>query len=156
MDSIILMLTAMFSSMLTFYVNIYRKQGPVRSSALLTFVVAAFFYLFPELLSPSLTKAIPVVFIGGSFIGMVSASKVAKLWRIAMSGLVFGFIFLHTSRFFDGYGGALGTAACIAVLVVMGIPFIRTNRKMSVGFLKLRRMLFNPKKQQHVRLKKGV
>lgn len=140
MEKLILILTGICGAMATYYVNTRLKQGPVRASALLTLPIAAFCYFFPEILSPYLTKNIPVVFIGSTFIGMVSAQKMSTYTGIAIAGLVFSAIYLNTSRFFDGYGGSLGTSACISILVMLCIPYFKSKRNLTVGLLQLRRM----------------
>lgn len=140
MEKLILILTGICGAMATYYVNTRLKQGPVRASALLTLPIAAFCYFFPEILSPYLTKNIPVVFIGSTFIGMVSAQKMSTYTGIAIAGLVFSVIYLNTSRFFDGYGGSLGTSACISILVMLCIPYFKSKRNLTVGLLQLRRM----------------
>ncbi|OJV55892.1 MAG: hypothetical protein BGO31_17550 [Bacteroidetes bacterium 43-16] len=140
MEKLILILTGICGAMATYYVNTRLKQGPVRASALLTLPIAAFCYFFPEVLSPYLTKNIPVVFIGSTFIGMVSAQKMSTYTGIAIAGLVFSAIYLNTSRFFDGYGGSLGTSACISILVMLCIPYFKSKRNLTVGLLQLRRM----------------
>lgn len=140
MEKFILVLTGVCGAMATYFVNTKLKQGPVRASALLTLVVAMFCYFFPELLSGYLTKNIPVVFIGSTFIGMVSAQKMSTYTGIAIAGLVFSAIYLNTSKFFDGYGGSLGTSACISILVMLCIPYFKSKRNLTVGLLQLRRM----------------
>ncbi len=148
MEMLILILVGVAGSLLSYFTNVSLKQGPIRSSAMLTMFVAGFLYLFPGLLSPYLTKNIPYVFIGASFIGMVSTHQLSSHLGIGLAGLIFTFIFLHTSRFFDGFGGALGTSACVSILAVMSIPFLKTNRKVTVGFLQLRRVVFRQKKRR--------
>ncbi|MBL7706463.1 MAG: hypothetical protein JNM21_13040 [Taibaiella sp.] len=140
MEKLILVLTGMCGAMATYYVNTRLKQGPVRASALLTLVVAAYCYFFPDTLSPYLSKNLPVVFIGSTFIGMVSAQKMSTYTGIAIAGLLFSAIYLNTSKFFDGYGGSLGTSACISILVMLCIPYFKSRRNLTVGLLQLRRM----------------
>lgn len=151
MEKFILMGTGICGAMATYFVNTRLKQGPVRASALLTLTVAAFFYFFPEVLSVYLTKNIPVVFIGSTFIGMVSAQKMSSYTGIAIAGLVFAIIYLNTSNFFDGYGGALGTSACISILVMLCIPYFKSKRNLTVGLLQLRRMALKGWKKNKVK-----
>lgn len=151
MEKFILMGTGICGAMATYFVNTRLKQGPVRASALLTLTVAAFFYFFPEVLSMYLTKNIPVVFIGSTFIGMVSAQKMSSYTGIAIAGLVFAIIYLNTSNFFDGYGGALGTSACISILVMLCIPYFKSKRNLTVGLLQLRRMALKGWKKNKVK-----
>ncbi len=147
---IILVLSAS-TAVFTHLLHVRFKQGPVRASALLALVAGLIFHFFPTWLSADLSKHIPLVVIGASFIGMVSSDRLANILGIIIAGLLFGLIYAHTSRYFDGYGGALGTAACIAVLVCMAIPHLSSKRKLTVGILQLRRMLFNSKRKTNYR-----
>lgn len=147
MIAFVLILTAIIAAMLTFYVNHQRKQGPVRSSALLSLMVASIFYCFPKLLPTELAKNIPVVFIGGSFIGMASKKIIDSYFKLAISGLVFAVIYLNTSRFFNGYGGALGASAGISLLSVLSLPFFTPKKHhLTNGVLQLRKIIFKRNK----------
>lgn len=121
MNDLILISVGALGAMFTFYVNESLKQGAVRASALPSLIVGFFFYAFPEILDPYLTKNIPLVFIGTSFIGMVSAQVTKSYGLLAVAGVLFGIVYINKSYFFDGYGGALGTLACIALLATLGI-----------------------------------
>jgi hypothetical protein len=134
--------TAILAAMLTFYVNHHLQQGAVRSSALLALIVALLFHFFPNILSASLTKNIPVVFIGGSFIGMASKKVVDSYLKLAISGLVFALIYINTSNFFNGYGGALGASAGISLLSVLSLPFFSPKKHLTNGILQLRKVIF--------------
>jgi hypothetical protein len=134
--------TAILAAMLTFYVNHHLQQGAVRSSALLALIVALLFHFFPDILSASLTKNIPVVFIGGSFIGMASKKVVDSYLKLAISGLVFALIYINTSNFFNGYGGALGASAGISLLSVLSLPFFSPKKHLTNGILQLRKVIF--------------
>ncbi|MNK03403.1 hypothetical protein D3C87_212500 [compost metagenome] len=143
MTSFIIITTAIIAAMLTFYVNHKLKQGPVRSSALLSLLVALLFHFFPNWIDADLSKNIPVVFIGGSFIGMVSKKIVDSYFKLAISGLVFAIIYLNTSSFFNGYGGALGASAGISLLSVLSLPFFTPKKHhLTNGILQLRKIIF--------------
>lgn len=142
MELWIFILTGIAGATGTYFVSTWLKQGPVRASALLTLLVAGFFNLFPASVSLYLAKNIPVVFIGASFIGMVSSQHLSTYTGLAISGVIFTVIYLNTSKMFNGYGGALGTSACISLLVVLSIPYFRSRRKLTVGLLQLRRLMF--------------
>ena len=147
MTAIIIIFTAIIAAMVSFYVNHELKQGPVRSSALLSLLVALPFYFFPNVLDVSLGKNIPVVFIGGSFIGMASKKIVDSYIKLAISGLVFSVIYLNTSNFFNGYGGALGASAGIALLSVLSLPFFTPKKHhLTNGILQLRKIIFKRNK----------
>ncbi|UNY97866.1 hypothetical protein MQE36_12310 [Zhouia spongiae] len=147
-EQIILIGTGIVGALGTFILNTKLKQGPVRASALLALLVGGFFYLFPDTLPLQLSQNIPVIFIGGTFIGMVSSRVVSNYLLIALSGLIFSFFYLNTSKFFEGYGGALGTAACISLLATLSIPFLNKKKKVTNGILVLRKQLFRKLKKR--------
>ncbi len=147
LDESILLLVGFFGAMLTFYLNEGVGQGPVRSSALLSLTVSLFFHFFSGAADPYLVKNIPLVFIGSSFVGMVSSRLVSNYWLIGLAGAVFCVIFLNTSRFFSGYGGALGISACISLLSILSIPIITKKHRLTNGFALLRKMVFKISKR---------
>ncbi|WP_344851177.1 hypothetical protein [Pedobacter jeongneungensis] len=148
LNGAILLLVGFFGAMLTFYLNEGLGQGPVRSSAMLSLGVALFFHFFPHITDPYIVKNIPLVFIGSSFIGMVSSRLVSNYWLIGLAGTVFCIIFLNTSRFFTGYGGALGISACISLLAILSIPIVTKKHRLTNGFAILRKMLFKIRRKQ--------
>lgn len=121
MSDLIIITTAILGVVLTFFVSHHLRQGPVRASAGLSLLVSLLFHFFPTLLPPGLTGTVPYVFVGGSFIGMVSAEVLNNYFFLAVSGAIFSLIYLNTSQVFNGYGGALGTTACIALLVSLSL-----------------------------------
>lgn len=141
-DQLLLIAIGFVSAILTFFVNEELKQGPVRSSAALSLLVALFFHYFPGSLDSYLVKNIPLVFIGASFIGMVSSRLLSNYLLIGIAGIIFCLIFLHTSKFFNGYGGALGTSASISLLAVLSIPIVSKHKRLTNGIIQLRRILF--------------
>lgn len=129
MEIIILFLTGIISALLTYVVNNKYKQGAVRASAGLSLMVGLFFYLFPDIFTPYLTKNIPIVFIGATFIGMVSSKILSSYLLVGFSGFIFSIIYLNASPFFKGYGGALGTTAAISVLVSLSLALVSKSEK---------------------------
>jgi len=130
MEVSILFITGIISALLTYLVNNKYDQGAVRASAGLSFIVGLFFYFFPEIFSPYLTKNIPIVFIGATFIGMVSSKILSSYLLVGFSGFIFSIIYLNASPFFKGYGGALGTTAAISVLVSLSLAVVSKSKKM--------------------------
>ncbi|MEY8862130.1 hypothetical protein [Tenacibaculum singaporense] len=124
-------LTSVLGAFLTFLVSTKYKQGPVRASALLTLIVAGFCFLFPQVFSESVTKQIPWTFFGASFVGMTSSKLTRNYTSIVFAGIIFGFIYTVSPTFFNGYGGALGTAACISILVIIGLNNLIRHSKVS-------------------------
>ena len=148
METAFLLIVGIIGAVTTFYVNTRLSQGPVRSSALLTLLVAGTIHLFPDLFSAYLTANIPVVFIGASFIGMVSARQLSTYLGISLAGIIFTLIYLNTSIFFNGYGGALGTSACISLLVVLSIPYFKSKTGLTIGLIQVRHMASRSKRKK--------
>ncbi|AWV97100.1 hypothetical protein [Arcticibacterium luteifluviistationis] len=124
MNNIAIIITGILGATLTFYVSENLKQGPIRASALLSLIVGSFFFSFPEILNPYLSKNLQIVFIGTTFIGMVSSEAKGSYFRLALAGSLFSIIYINKSNFFEGYGGALGALALIALLTTMGFSVI--------------------------------
>lgn len=138
-EQLILFIVGGFSAMLTFFLHVDLNQGPVRASSLVGVLVGIFVLLCPDLLSPYLTKNLPLVCFGASFIGMVSSKVLSNYFLIGFSGIVFTIIFFNTSSFFNGFGGGLGSAACIALLVSLSLPLLRKQRKLQKRGLQIKR-----------------
>ncbi|WP_158973638.1 hypothetical protein [Cellulophaga sp. L1A9] len=155
MNILIVIITGILGTILTFYFSAHLKQGPVRASALLSLIVALFFQLFPELLNPYLTKNIPIVFIGASFIGMISSEAKGSYSILVIASVLFSVIYINKSQFFNGYGGALGASAFIALLTTMGISVVFSkNKKIAQRVLLNRKRVLNRKKHNKKALDK--
>lgn len=140
--SYIFITTAIVATALTFYTNHKLKQGSIRSSAMLSLAVALVCYIFPTLFGSELTKNIPMVFIGSSFIGMASKKIISNYFKLAIAGAVFAIIYLNTSIYFAGYGGALGASAGISLLSVLSLPFFTPKKhQLTNGVLQLRKII---------------
>ncbi|GEQ85420.1 hypothetical protein ULMS_09280 [Patiriisocius marinistellae] len=148
MNEFIIIITGVLGATLTFYVSKNLKQGAVRASALLSLAVGLFFYCFPELLNEYATTHIPIVFMGTSFIGMVSSKVQTNYIVLAVAGFLFSFIYLSKSNFFDGYGGAIGTLALISLLVIMAFSkIIPKSTRLDNVILSLKRAALKFKKK---------
>lgn len=139
---LILIFVGFIAAVFTFFMNVRLKQGPSRSSALLSLLVGSYFHFFPAAMDAYLVKNIPLIFIGASFVGMVSARLLSSYFLIGLAGMIFCLIFLNASKFFEGFGGALGTSAAISLLVVLSIPVLSKKGKLTNGLLLLRKVLF--------------
>ncbi|MCK0125652.1 hypothetical protein MWU76_14770 [Gelidibacter sp. F2691] len=144
MNMLVIIVFGILGSVGTFYVSHKYNLTTVRTSALLSLGVALFFYGFPELLNAYLTKNIPVVFFGTSFIGMVSSKLKVGYVRLSIAGLIFSLIYVNKSRFFEGFGGALGALAFISLLATMGLyDLLRRHPKIKNSIALVRKKISN-------------
>ena len=151
---VVLLLCSVSATLLTYEINIRFKQGPVRASALIALFVGGFFYFFPNLLPEFYTKNIPLYLIGGTFIGMVSSAINISYVSLILSPILFAVLLHYTSKVFNGFGGALGTTACIALMCTMAFPIITKNKKVTYGY-RLLRIIFKKRKRRKI-LKRKV
>ncbi|WP_010228235.1 hypothetical protein [Gillisia marina] len=121
MDNLFIILTGIIAVIATFYVSTRLNQGAVRASAGLSLTVALFTLIFPDLFSNYLLVHIPIVFLGASFVGMVSKELISNYWVLGLAGLLFSMLYLNTGSYFEGFGGALGTTASISVVLILGL-----------------------------------
>lgn len=135
---IILTLAAVFGTLCTYFLSHKKNQGPVRSSALLALLVGGFFYFFPNSVSAVYASKIPIYVIGGSFIGMVTTKTNISYLSLILSPILFSILMVYMSRYFTGYGGALGTMACISLMCSMAFPLLTRNKKVTYGYRLLR------------------
>ncbi|MCG1036979.1 hypothetical protein [Polaribacter sargassicola] len=149
LEFLLLLIIGGGSAVATFVLQIKWKQSPVRSSAIVGVIASVSVLLFPKILSTYLTENIPLVCFGASFIGMVSSKVVSNHFLIGISGVIFTIIYFNTSTYFNGFGGGLGSAACIALLVTLSIPILKKNRRISNGFLLLRRQMRSRMKKKN-------
>jgi Sec-independent protein secretion pathway component TatC len=127
MNTFILIITGIIGATLTYFVSEHLRLGAVKASALLSLVVGLFFYVFPDVLNMYLTEHLPIVFVGTSFIGMVSSKTLKSYTLLAIAGSLFTAIYITKNHVFDGYGGALGALAFIALVTTMGFAFVVSN-----------------------------
>ncbi|WP_283640866.1 hypothetical protein [Mesonia mobilis] len=120
----IIIFTGIAGSLITYYLNNHLKWGAVLASAFPSLLVGLFFYFFPFLVEENLAQQIPVVFIGASFVGMVSNKVLHHPIYVILAGLIFSIIYLNKAQFFNHFGGALGTSACIAVVAAIGLATV--------------------------------
>ncbi|MGS2741752.1 hypothetical protein [Sinomicrobium sp. M5D2P17] len=144
MELLVLIITALTGALATYYCCNRFGWSPVRSSAMLSMVVALFFKIFPDVLSQYLTETIPFVFIGATFVGMVSARQTTSYFGISLAAVIYSIILLNMSDYFQGYGGALGTTACVALLVVLSSRYLKSDKKVYVGTRKVWKQVKKP------------
>ncbi len=125
---LVILITSVLGASLTFFVSSLTELSKVQASALLSFLIGLLFYFFPYFLSSDYNRLIPLVFMGSSFNGM-STNRLISQSQIIVSGIIFGLIFIFIHKHFNGFGGVIGTAACISVLTSLGIHKFRSMLK---------------------------
>lgn len=121
MNELILLITGGIGAWGTYVVAHDLKQGSIRASAGLSLMVGLFFYAFPTLTSLQQTIEIPVIFMGASFVGMTAQHIIGSRFLILLGGVLFSVIYLASAEIFIGYGGKLGTTACISSFAIFGV-----------------------------------
>lgn len=84
----------------------------------------AFYFLPSNILGYNLElliKNAPVAVMGASFVAMSSEPVIPTKKLMIIASAAFSGIFLFTSSFFQGLGGALGTSACVTVIITLGM-----------------------------------
>ncbi len=105
----------------SFGLSHYAGWNKVLASALPSFLVYLVFKITGNGIDPQLTQMIPAAFMGASFCGMSAPPVIASYRSAAVSGIFFGLIFTSPVLLFNGFGGALGTMACISVFATAGL-----------------------------------
>ena len=109
------LIVSLFGAVITYWLNNKKGFGPVKSSAISSFIIAVPFQILPI---SGFTALIPLAFFGASFIGMTN-QKTLGWFSIISASILYGLAFHFIHPYFNGYGGALGTTACLSCLLVM-------------------------------------
>ncbi len=111
---------SMLGAVLTYVVSVRLKAGAVVGSAGLSLLCGLLFRA-PAVAALGLAAGVPVAFVGATFAGMAAADVIPHERVMVFAGLFFGLIFTSTSQFFGGFGGGLGTTACLSVVMTIGL-----------------------------------
>ena len=115
-EELIWIISTVASAICTYWAHNRFNINPVLASSVVTLTVALAVLPFN---SYDWVQATPYAAIGGSFIGMSIKKNIKGFESVLLAALIFGLIFIHSSQFFEGFGGALGTSACISVLTAI-------------------------------------
>jgi hypothetical protein len=111
-----LIITSVAAALLTYTFVDRIKWSPVKSSAILSLFFASCTMMLNSYF-PFEHELYSVYFFGASFVGMSSKNTINSL-GITLAGLLYGFMLYVCKDYFSGIGGALGSTACITVIVV--------------------------------------
>lgn len=119
MWNLIIIIAAVLSTFLTYYISLNLKRGTVFASALVTLLAGILFRqgLFE----------IGVVVACGSYAAMVSKAKFPNISDMIYVGILCGIIYILTENVFVGVGGRLGSIAAISGFAWIGIKNIKTK-----------------------------
>lgn len=139
MDRIVLIIIAVIGATGVQYLIRYKQWNAVRASSLLALLVAVIFKLAFNGSSNYLVNAIPPLFLGATFVGMVSAKQTSSFISIGLAAVLYSLLFIYSGKYYQGYGGLLGTTACVSLLVVLSSKYLKSNKKLRLGLRKLAR-----------------
>ncbi|AQX06118.1 hypothetical protein ATB99_16345 [Elizabethkingia meningoseptica] len=125
---------AISGSWLTFYLNRYLKLGAVKSSSLLALIVGGIYQLNQSFLHYDIPQDIPFLVIGSTFIGMITSRKHYRNFNLFVAPIIFTIIYYNISKEFNGFGGAIGTAACISLLIAIYLRSLKATKKVIKPF----------------------
>ncbi len=129
---------AICGAWLTYHLNKNLKFGPVRASGFMAMLAGGFYQLNTWFWNMDLPKNIPFIVIGSSFIGMISSRKHFKNFNLFIAPILFTLIYHNISKEFKGFGGALGTAACISLVVTIYLRSLKPIKKLIKPFRKVK------------------
>ena len=108
-----ILITSLFGTILTYWLNNKKGCGPIKASAIPTFIIAIPLQLIPV---SGFIALVPIVFFGATFVGM-SNDKTIGWMAVIISSVLYAIIFHFIHPYFNGYGGALGATACLSCLM---------------------------------------
>lgn len=111
---------------LTFYLSHKQKMGAVRASSLIA-LICGLVYQIPQTFI-QIPPEIPSIIIGSTFIGMITSRKHFKNFHLFVAPLFFVLLYTHLSKRFDHFGGALGTAACISLVLTIFLRSLKVTK----------------------------
>lgn len=115
----------LISYYITYYLNNTKKLGPIKASALVALPIGVIYQITIYYnFNLALVKDITAIMMGATFMGMLSHQHKHQLLDFSISAFIFCVLYEHVADFFYGFGGLLGTIACISILSVFGIERI--------------------------------
>lgn len=125
---IIILFAGLIGALATQEIRIRYEQGPVKSSACVSLICGLICYFLPlDYGIEKIIRDVPTAVMGGSFVAMSSNHIIPNRRWMIVAALIFSSIFLFSSAALKGFGGALGTTACVAVIITKGINLIKSK-----------------------------
>lgn len=114
---------------LTFYFNRYLKFGAVKASSCIALLIGGIFQINDSYFHFNLDNDIPFVAIGSTFIGMVTSRRHYRHFNFFVAPIIFTLLYHNISKEFNGFGGALGTAACISLVISIYLRSLNSTKR---------------------------
>lgn len=121
---------------LTFYLSHKQKMGAVRASSLIA-LLSGVIYQIPQSFV-HIPPEIPSIIIGSTFIGMITSRKHFKNFHLVVAPLFFVLFYTHLSKKFNHFGGALGTAACISLVITIFLRSLKVTKYIIAPFRRMK------------------
>ena len=110
---------------IVYYFNNIKNWGGVKASSVVAVGLGIIYQIIIyNQLKVDFLKDYFLIMMGATFMGMISIHHQHKIIDFLISSFIFCTLYQHTSQFFNGFGGLLGTIACISILCVFGIERI--------------------------------
>ena len=113
-------IVSLFGTLIPYFLVNKYNVNPIKASAIPSFIISIPMQIVPI---SGFIAFVPIIFFGASFVGM-SSNKVLRLGPLFLSSILFGAVINFVYPIFNGFGGALGTTACLCSLV--GVLFQKT------------------------------
>ena len=116
MEAILILITAIITTSLTYYISIKLSKGPVLGSAFVVLVSGVLFYkIIPQY------NFLAFVATGASYAGMVTTEYIKGIFPMVLVGIIFGVLYILIGPAFSGIGGRLGALAAISCFIFIGL-----------------------------------
>ncbi len=104
------------AALITWELNVKYCLGGVRASSLVSLITGLIIYFL------KLEPVYGVAIMGASFAAMSSEYVIPKRFWMLICGLIYSLVFINLpSDLFAGFGGKLGTTACLSVVMTLGV-----------------------------------
>lgn len=112
----LIFLLSIVAALATYELSLKYKFGAVRASSLVSLIAGLILYFL------KLNPIYGVAIMGASFAAMSTDKVVPTRFWMFICSLVFAAVFLGlNNNLFAGFGGKLGTTACISVVMTLGV-----------------------------------
>ncbi len=107
---------SIIAALVTWELNVKYCLGGVRASSLVSLVSGLIIYLL------KLEPFYGVAIMGASFAAMSTEYVIPKRFWMLVCGFIYSLVFINLpSDLFAGFGGKLGTTACLSVVMTLGV-----------------------------------